>query len=173
MSLADELTKLEELRRSGALTESEFAKAKSLILNCTASSDDAVTEKIDEQLAEVRYQNELARLDREWEFERERYKITSRYGQRYIPTVWQSIASAVAIAVFGIFWTTMAFSITSMMPDFGPFALAGVIFPLCGLAFTSFGIFQGIHAYKKVEAYNRALAAYQRRRAAVKPEDFR
>lgn len=174
MSLADDLTKLEELRRTGALTETEFAQAKAkLLAGETAPAGDAIADKLGEQLAEVRYQNELQRIDREWATEREKYMITGRYGRRHIPTAGESLVGGIVIGVFGAFWTIMAFSITSGAPDEGPFALAKVFFPLFGIAFTCFGVYMGFHAYGKAEAYNKAFAAYQARRAAVKPDDFR
>lgn len=170
MSLADDLAKLEELRRTGALTDTEFARAKAKLLDAGAPAGDAVADKLGEQLAEVRYQNELERLDREWQIEREKYMVADKYGRRHVPTVGGGIAGAAFIGVFGVFWTVMAFAITGGAPDFGPFVIAKVFFPLFGVAFTVFGVYLGIHSARKAEEYNRALAAYQRRRAAVKRE---
>jgi hypothetical protein len=173
MSLADDLTKLEELRRAGALTEAEFAKAKAKLLAGDAPAGDAVADKLGEQLAEVRYQNELERIDREWSIEREKYMVPDRYGRRHIPTTGASLAGGIFIGVFGVFWTVMALSITGGAPDDGPFAIVKVFFPLFGVAFTVFGVYMGYHAYGKAEAYNKAFAAYQTRRAAVKRDDSR
>ena len=172
MSLADDLTKLEELRRTGALTEAEFAQAKKkLLAGDAAPAEGAVADKLGEQLAEVRYQNELARIDREWAIEKEKYMVTGRYGRRYIPTPGEAVTGAVVIGVFGLIWTIMAFAITGNAPDEMPFSLVKVFFPLFGIAFTAFGVYTGIQAYGKAEAYNRAFAAYQKRRAAVKREE--
>src|SRR4051794_21535805 len=174
MSLADDLTKLEELRRTGALTDAEFAQAKAqLLAGGAAPAGDAVAEKLGEQLAETRYQNELERIDREWQIEREKYMVPDRFGRRHVPTVGGGLTGAVVIGVFGVFWTIMAFSITSGAPDEGPFGLVKVFFPLFGVVFTVFGVYMGIQAAGKAEAYNRAFAAYQARRAGVKREDFR
>lgn len=177
MSLADELKKLEELRWNGTLTEAEFAQAKAALLAKLAEPPvDTVSEdqaKLSAQLAEVQYQNELERLDREWELEREKYYVIGKHGHRYIPTVGQSIGGAVVIGVFGVFWTVMAVSITSGAPDFGPFAIAKIFFPLFGIVFTSVGVYLGITASKKARDYEAALAAYHRRRAALTREDFR
>jgi len=180
MSLADELKKLEGLHWNGTLTDEEFARAKAALLAKSdppsaseAAPEPGVDHKLAAHLAEIRYQNELARIDREWELEKEQYMITDRNGQRHIPTPGEGIGGAIIIGVFGIFWTIMAIAITGGAPDEGPFSVAKVIFPLFGVAFTIFGVYQGIQAYGKAEAYNQALAAYQARRAAVKPEDFR
>ena len=56
MSLVDELTKLEELRRSGALSEAEFTKAKAMLLSAApAGSQQQLCDHLADQLAEVRY----------------------------------------------------------------------------------------------------------------------
>ncbi len=175
MNIADELKKLEELRWNGTLTEAEFAQAKAAILAKLTEPPPEVknedTAKLASQLAEVRYQNELERIDREWEAEREKYYVVDKHGHRYIPTVAQGLGGAVVIGVFGLFWTIMAISITSGAPDFGPFAIAKVFMPLFGVVFTAVGIYLGINGANKAREYQDALAAYHRRRAAVKPED--
>src|SRR5262245_17968658 len=137
MSLADDLAKLEELRRTGALTETEFAKAKAAVLvGGAAPAGDAVAGKLGEQLSEVRYQNELERIDREWAIEKEKYTVADKHGRRHIPTTGAGIATAAIGGVFGLFWTIMAFGITSGAPGEGPFQLAKVFFPLFGIVFT-------------------------------------
>jgi hypothetical protein len=173
MSLADDLAKLEELRRTGALTQAEFAQAKAkLLAGDAAPANDAVAEKLGEQLAETRYQNELARLDREWQMEREKYMVTTKHGRRYIPTVNSGRATAIFGGIVGVIWTIMAISITSGAPDFGVFAVTKVLMPLVGIAVTAVAIGYGVYMINKAEAHNKAFADYQKRRAAVKPEDF-
>src|SRR5262249_44557684 len=136
MSLADELQKLEDLRRSGALSDQEFARAKAALLaGPPAPAGEPIAQHLSDQLAEVRYQNELAQVDREWEIERQRYVITDRYGRQQIPTAGMGIGIAVVGGVFGLIWTVVAFSLTSAAPDFGPFGLIRFVFPLFGLVF--------------------------------------
>ncbi|MBA4062626.1 MAG: hypothetical protein C0501_02750 [Isosphaera sp.] len=174
MSLADDLVKLEELRRTGALTDREFDQAKAALLaGGRTAGPDPVAANLGAQLAEVRYQNELARIDREWEIEKEQYMVADKYGRRHVPTTGMGYSVAVFGGVFGVFWTVMAVSITGGAPDFGPFAVAGVLFPVVGVAITIGTVVFGVYCVRKAEAYNRALAAYQARRAAVRPEDFR
>ena len=178
MSVAEEIKKLEELRWNGTLTDDEFARAKAALL---ARMDDApepardgeTGEKLAAHLAEVRYQNELARIDREWEIEREQYTVRGKHGLRHIPTTTMGYGAAAVGGVFGVIWTLMAISITSGGPDFGPFSIAKVVFPVIGVAVTIGAVAYGIHCVNKAEGYKKALAAYQARRAAVKPEDFR
>ena len=178
MSFAEELQKLEGLRWNGTLTDAEFAQAKAALLAKLSHPpalppDATAAAKLGEQLAEVRYQNELERIDREWEAEKERYTVPGQNGRREIPTAGGGIAGGVIIGVFGTFWTLMALAITGGAPSQGPFALAKVFFPLFGVAFTVGGIWLGVHTYKKAALYNQAFEAYQKRRAAVNPDDFR
>jgi hypothetical protein len=174
MSIADELNKLEDLRRRGVLTDAEFERAKAAVLagGAAPARESPVVEHLTEQLAEVRYQNELARIDREWEIEREQYMMTDKYGNRQVPTPGMSLVMAVVIGIFGIGWTIMAFSITSSGPQEGGFEVFSCLFPLFGIVFTCVGIGVGINAYAKAQKYQEALAAYQRRRAQVRPGQF-
>lgn len=176
MSVADELKKLEDLRWNGTLTEAEFARAKAAVLTQLAPpapAADVPAVVLGEHLAEVRYQNELERIDREWAQEREKYMITAKNGRRFIPTVGESLGGAVAVGVFGVIWTVIAFSITSASPNFGPPPAVRLLFPLFGVVAVVFGIWTGIDAANKAEEYTRAHAAYQKRRAAVKSENCR
>ena len=173
MSLADELKKLEDLRRSGTLTDAEFAQAKAAVLAGGAAPAGGANDNVAAQLGEVRYQNELARIDREWEIEREKYKFTGRYGHRYVPTRSIGIAFAVFGGGFGAIWTLMTLIMFSNMQDgFGPPAPLKALFVLVGIAFTVGAVWYSLYVIRKAEAYNKALAEYRARRAAVKPEDF-
>ena len=101
MSLADELKKLEELRWNGTLTDEEFAQAKAVLLAALEEELEApdahANPKLAEHLAEVRYQNELTRIDREWEIEKEQYMITAKGGHRYIPTRGEGLVGAILV----------------------------------------------------------------------------
>src|SRR5262245_60186015 len=146
MSIADELQKLEQLRRSGALSDAEYAQAKAAVLAGTGSpGQQALGDHLSDQLAEVRYQNELARLDRAWEMEREKYMLTDRDGGRQLPTPGLGIGMAVVGGIFGVIWTVFAMSITSDAPDFGGFSMVKVLFPLFGVLFTLGAIGYGIY----------------------------
>ena len=101
MSIADELLKLHTLHKEGMLTDEELERAKASLL--ADPSGPAAG-----QLKEIRRQNEVAQLDREWQIERERYMVYGRYGSRYIPNRITSVIGGVLITGFGIFWTIMA-----------------------------------------------------------------
>ncbi|MDY3552416.1 SHOCT domain-containing protein [Gemmata sp. JC717] len=175
MSIADELKKLEGLRWNGTLTESEFAQAKAAILAqlTPVPESGAADEKLGEHLAAVRYQNELERIDREWEQEREQYMTTGKDGSRHVPTAGDGLVTASFTGVFGALWTILAFSIMDFESNFGPPLVIRIVFPLFGAVFAAFGIWAGIQTAQKAEAYTQAHAAYQRRRAALNPDSFR
>jgi hypothetical protein len=169
MSLVDELNKLNELRFSGALSDAEFEKAKAALLDPAP----AVPEPVRQQLAETRYQVELTRIDREWELERQRYLIRNGYGFRQVPTAGVGIAAAVVGGGFGTLWTIIAIAITSWAPNFGPFAIVKIVFPLFGIFFTVFGITMGVYIYRRAKLHEQRFREYEARRARVRPEDFR
>jgi hypothetical protein len=161
MSIADELRKLEELRRSGALTDEEFAQAKARVLagDPGPRPDD---ETLRNHLAELKLENELARLDREWQVERERYQMTGRGGYRYTPSRASSVVMGLVVVGFGILWTITAASMAHGFPD-GPAAL----FPLAGLLFILAGVVVSVFSFWRASQYEEALQRYQRRRARL------
>jgi hypothetical protein len=174
MSIADELTKLEDLRRNGTLSEAEFAKAKELLLNSPPPPpQEPLVQHLAQQQAEIKHQNELARIDREWEMQKQQYYVTTRYGVRQLPTTGMGIGIAVVGGVFGVFWTIMAFAITSGAPNAGPFAIVKIIFPLFGVLFTGAAIVFGIVCNIRAKKYQEAYEAYQRRRQQVRQEEHR
>jgi hypothetical protein len=161
MSLADELQKLDDLRRRGTLTAAEFERAKAALL---AGDSADVGGHLADQLAEVRHQNDLAQIDREWEIERQQYLVTGKHGRQFVPTTGTGLMSAVGGGAFGIFWTVMAVSIMSGAPTDGAFGAAKVFFPLFGVVFTLIAIGWGVYCYLRAQKYDAAFQAYQDRR---------
>jgi hypothetical protein len=129
----------------------------------TEAAGDKALQMVAEHLGEISQQNEMARIDREWQIERENYMIADRYGRRSIPSPTASVIGGFVVVAFGIFWTIMAFGITSGFPAEmgGGFAK---IFPLFGIIFIIAGAGFSIYAYNKAQAYREAYQAYQRRR---------
>ena len=179
MSIADELAKLEELRRRGVLSDSEFAQAKATLLSSPAPSPERqLGDHMAAQLEEVRFQNELARIDREWEIEREQYMVTDRYGRRQVPTTGGSTFVGFAVVGFGVIWTVAAFIMANNGSQFlanHPMASPGEslfpwLFPCFGIMFVIAGVAMGITAHSKAQRYEQAYRAYQRRRADLLSE---
>ena len=153
MSIADEIRKLQELHASGALTDEEFAKAKAAVFADDKPDREAA---LTTELQELRLQNDLERIDREWQIERERYMFTGKYGYRYLPNRWSATLMVILTTAFGILWITMTAS--SGAPAFFPF-IGGIII----LA----GVGMSVYTFVKAGEYEAAFARYQRRRAAL------
>lgn len=153
MSISDELWKLDELRRSGALSEREFEIAKRKVLE---ESSDQYGDF--DQLEEIKNQNDVAQLDRAWKLERENYMIHGKYGRKHIPGKASSLFGGVILVAFGIFWTVMAGVVA------GPFGGLGSLFPIFGVLFVLFGIGVTIHSFIKAGRYQDAQEQYHRRR---------
>jgi hypothetical protein len=162
MNIADELRKLQDLHRAGALTDEEFATAKAAVLAGGSGGSEAAGEgTMREELEEIKLQNEVARLDREWEMERQHYMVAGRYGSQYVPSRGMSVLGGVFFAGFGLIWIVMAASMG------GGFGGGFDLFPLFGVLFILFGVGTSIYSYTKATQYEEAYQAYQRRRAEV------
>jgi hypothetical protein len=159
MSMADELRKLQDLRDAGTLTDEEFASAKARVL-AGEPAERPGDSGVESHLEEIRHQNEVAQLDREWAMERDRYMMTGRYGYRYLPTPGMSVLGGVVIVGFGIIWTAMAAGIG-----------APIFFPLFGVLFILLGIGVSVISFMKATQYEQARQRYQRRRANLLARD--
>jgi predicted phage tail protein len=131
----------------------------------------ATTEELSEKINTLTGHSELAVLDREWEMEQQQYLVTGKHGRVSIPTETGAIGGGIFITLFGGLWTVMAFSITSMAPSFGPFAIAKLVFPLFGIVFVVGGIFASITAWNKAEQYRHAERRYKNRRTELQAGD--
>jgi LSD1 subclass zinc finger protein len=117
------------------------------------------TANLAEQVAHLRYQNELERIDREWQQERDSFMITDKDGARHEPSEGAASIVFVLVIAFGIFWTIVA---GAMFP---PFALFGILF--VGAA-----IYQMVSMRKKAQEYQQAQQAYKLRRNRLSAADF-
>jgi hypothetical protein len=153
MSLSDELKELETLFRNGTLTENEFQLAKQRVLSESRVSQSA------RHLEDIKAQNEIAQLDREWELERDNYMIEGRYGSRHIPTKGSSIGGGVVMILFGLGWTIFAFVMTANAPS-----KVVIIFPIFGVLFILFGAVASIREYLKADQYQAGYERSQSRR---------
>ena len=122
------------------------------------------TDQLADRVDDLTSVNEVAALDRKWELDRENFMITGKHGNRSLPTTGSAIGGGIAIAAFGIFWTAMAFGITSSAPSFGPFGIAKIAFPLFGVIFVCAGIASSVSAYSKAENYRKAERRYRQKR---------
>lgn len=178
MGIADELQKLDELRRDGTLTDDEFAKAKTRLLESPPPVVNvglaASSPLVEEQLTEVRLQNELARVDREWEIERRKYEIVGRRGRVFVPTVGAGISTAVVGGLFGVFWIWLSLTIAGPVVSYGfdgPWMIKAThILPLIGLLITIMSVTRGLYYCLVAVNHNSAFATYRARRAKLTKE---
>ena len=123
-----------------------------------------------QQVENLAERNELAELDRRWEIERRSFMIPSK-GAAHLPTPGFAWAAGIVAILFGGLWTILAISITQSAPNVGPFAVAKVVFPLFGLVFIGFGVFNAISAYRLARSYRDSERNYWRRRDELTRED--
>ena len=162
MSISEELQRLDELRRNGALSQSEFELAKQKVLQ----SPDNI--EATEHLGEIRAQNEVAQLDREWDLQRKNYLMTGKYGNQSMPTKTGSVFGGVLVTAFCIFWVVTAGAITSS----GPPGISS-LFPLFGILFGLFAVTRCIQGFNKASQFEKAQKIYQRRRNQLLHENSR
>ncbi len=104
-------------------------------------------EQVLEKLAHLQQQNDLARIDREWDREREQYVTIDKHGHRRQPSETMAILTAIIPVLIGLF-----------------ILFAGQ--PL-GLVFMLIGLFGGAYQYMKAKNFLAARRRYQRRRRNV------
>lgn len=141
------------VRRGGSVTFTEVVKQLS-----------ETTENLAQQVSKLSRQTELETLERQWEAERESFMVTNNHGAKYLPDERSSMVGGVVTTVFGLFWTVMAFGITSSAPSFGPFGIVKIMFPAFGVLFIVFGIVVATRGSQKAKEYKIAQRAYLQRR---------
>jgi hypothetical protein len=153
MVISDEIRKLQDLHSSGALTDDEFTQAKARVLSSERSVRESQGLPLQEHLQHVEFQQELERIDREWDIERRQYVVTGRYGGEHVPSEGSSMIGALVIGGFGLAWTIGAASMG-----------APAIFPVFGVVFILLGVGNCISAFGKAGEYQQAYKLYQQRR---------
>ena len=118
------------------------------------------TDQLSDHLAALRHEQQLERIDREWERERQSLMSTSKRGDTYVPTVASGVLAIVIGGGVGIAWTMMAGSMGA------PF-----FFPLFGIVFVILAVGLGLATISKAQQYQRAEETYRRRRAEAERHD--
>jgi hypothetical protein len=108
---------------------------------------------------DVALEEELNSIDREWQFERERYLLSSEFGGKQVPDKRRGLFAggvliALAVVLFFMFQTLQR----GLSREIGPYVSGFVLL---------FGIGLGWFQYSKGVDYERAFAAYQARRSAA------
>ena len=116
-------------------------------------------DEIADDLEEIRIQNELERLDRNWQRDFNRFASTDKYGNKQAPSAIGSVIAGVVMIVFAIFWMGIASD--------GVAHGAPAVFPLFGLIFIGAGICAIIFGSKNGKKYEKAKTRYERERASL------
>ena len=144
----------------------EIKRTDSAIYTETLQRIDQRTAEMAEDLDAIRHEHELERLDREWTLRRESFMSRSKHGNVTEPSVVGGIMAIVIGGGFGLFWTIMAFSITSHGAAMGaPLGIS--IFPLFGVLFIVVAVISGLTMMSKALRYQQEQRDYQRQREKV------
>lgn len=114
-------------------------------------------ETLRDDVGTIKLQNELARLDREWQMERERYMTTDQHGRTSLPTR----AGGIGTIAIGIVGGVMFFLFASRM---------SVGFGSLGFVFTIVAVLIGVNMIGRAERFEKRRARYRRRRREVVQE---
>lgn len=120
------------------------------------------TEALADEVASLRYHEELERIDRQWQRQRESLMLSGQYGQKYKPTRAAAVLFMVAIVVFFTIFGAGSYA-----------AGAPPMLPSLGIVMGIAGLVYGAILYDRARRYEQAEAAYRRRRASVRRDDFR
>ena len=122
-----------------------------------------ILEAIDQRTAEmaqdldvIRRQNEIERLDREWQLKRDSLMVRGKHGSVSKPSVAGGLVGALVAGGFGVFWTVTAAS-----------AGAPGFFVLFGVLFVIMAIVMGISTATKATEYQDAEQNYLRQRESL------
>lgn len=119
-------------------------------------SIDRKTDAIAAQLAEISHQNELERIDQEWEQERQKFVAKDQNGTEFGPSAGAGAFAAVAVGVFGVFLMGLA-----VLLDAWVMGLPGLL--TCGFAVALWW-----RERDREERFELAEARYRSRREAAR-----
>lgn len=125
---------------------------------------EASTDELTNQLRELNSHQKLEALDREWQQKQASFLISGKRGHRIQPSGGLAIGGGLAAAAFGVLWTIMAIAITSGAPDFGPFAVAKIVFPLFGVVFVGAAIFGSLKVHHMASGLRHSEDEYRKER---------
>lgn len=114
------------------------------------------TARMADNLKVIELQNDLERIDREWDNQRNSLMVRGKDGHAAEPSSAGSMVGGIVTIVFGIFWMSMTLSMGA--PSF---------FPLFGLIFIGFAIFSMINGTVKASTYQREQGEYEARRQSL------
>ncbi len=114
------------------------------------------TDRMANNLKVIELQNDLERLDREWDSERSGMMTRDKRGNVSEPSSGGAIIAGCFAIVFGLIWTIFASSIG-----------APGVFPLFGLVFVGFAIFGMIRGTASASSYRSRQEEYDSQRRGL------
>lgn len=112
------------------------------------------TERMAGHLRVIELQNELARMDREWEQERESFMVEGKRGSRSLPS---NEASAMTL-VFGVIVGLVFFGMATSSRDSSTFGFVGLLVVVLSIV-------KAMKGFSQAGEYGRAEALFEERRA--------
>ena len=157
-TIADELGKLHELFKSGALSQEEFDRVKNAILDAGVPDLSASANR--SRPADVHLQLELLLIDEEWRMKQNRHGVFwGRYSAAKVPSLFGVIFSVCGSIIGCVFWIYLLTTAPAMDDPF--------VLRMLGLIFIVTGIALPIYHWIQYRNYKSAHDQYQRRRAEV------
>jgi hypothetical protein len=114
------------------------------------------TEKMSDDLETIKHQNDLERIDREWQMKREGLMVRGKDGSESVPSAAGGVIGGGIAVAFGFIWTIAA----SSMGAPAIFLLFGVFFVGAAL----YGIISSVH---KANEYDSLKQQYESERSEV------
>lgn len=148
MDVVGELTKLQELYKSGAVTEAEYQSAKALLLQEADKPSESR-----QRLAIIEQENALLRIEQDWTRERETLLVQSRNGTRE-PRKEDGEGFILVGIIAGALLMLFAAGSKDAM---GMLVLGGFVLLL--------GVLQGVYYLGKASEFEKAYRSYQARRS--------
>jgi hypothetical protein len=151
MSITDEFTQLQALHENGTLSDEEFTAAKAKVL--TADSPAASDGALQVEIQQLKLQNEIIRLDQDWEVEREYYLVRGKDGSRLVPTASGTINDVILICIISV----LLIALGAAVPHVRILVLVGALLLAIGLSAIQSN-------YNKAIAYDQAEERYRQQR---------
>jgi len=118
------------------------------------------TNAISQDLQTIKVQNEIERLDREWQAERELLLVHRKNGRTSEPSLGGAIGGSLMLALVGLIWFIGASAASQGGVDrSGP-----SIFSMLGLGVMGFSVVALLYGLKKVRDFNDQRSHYEARR---------
>jgi len=118
------------------------------------------TNALSQDLETIKVQNEIERLDREWQMQREQLCHRGKDGQLREPTVTASIFGSVIFALFGVFWLIMGGTAASGGGDKSMLSIISLV----GFGIIVLAVVGAIRGLPKARKFEDSKVSYESRR---------